>query len=160
MSLDEQRLLAVVEAAWQEKLEFVLIGNVAAVLQDVPVMTEDIDLFVRETPLNLKKIKALAARLGGVLSQPYEPVSTMLRVTTPTLTVDLVFALSSRRKFESVRARALRLKLGNRRVLVASLEDVIAAKEAADRPKDRATLGILKQTLEVKKKLAEELGKE
>jgi hypothetical protein len=35
--------------------------------------------------------------------------------------------------------------------LVASLEDVIAAKEAAARPKDKAVLPILKDTLRCRK---------
>jgi predicted nucleotidyltransferase len=156
MSFDEQRLLEIVAAATQAKLEFIVIGNVAAVLQDVPVMTHDIDLFVRDTPLNHKKIKSLAKQLAGALGQPYDPVSNMVRLTTPTMTVDFVFALSSRRKFESVRSRAVRVKLGRREILVAALEDVIAAKEAAGRPKDKATLDLLKQTLQVKKRMHEE----
>lgn len=39
-------------------------------------------------------------------------------------------------------------------VLVAALADVIASKEAADRPKDRAQLRILRDTLKVKGALA------
>lgn len=40
-------------------------------------------------------------------------------------------------------------------IWVASLEDIIAAKEAANRPKDRATLPLLKEALEVQKAVAQ-----
>jgi hypothetical protein len=60
--------------------------------------------------------------------------------------IDFVHALSSRKSFASIRSRAVRVRVGNKMVWVASLDDVIAAKEAAGRPKDKATLEILRQT--------------
>lgn len=159
MSFDEKTIEAIATAADQAHLEFILVGNAAAALHDAPVTTQDVDLFVRETPRNRAKIRQFAEILGGVLSQPYEPLSRMMRIETPLVKVDLVFALSSRRKFESVRLRALKIKLGSRELKVASLEDIIAAKEAANRPKDRATLHVLKNTLRIKCALKEEMGK-
>ena len=156
MSVDEDLLVSIVKAAAQVNLEFILIGNTAAALQAVPVMTEDFDLFVRYTPRNLEKIKAFGNLLGGSVSQPYDPLSRMMRLVTEQVSVDFVFGLSSRSKFEAVRSRALRIKLGRHEIKVASLEDIIAAKEAANRPKDRATLHILKNTLRVKCTLKEE----
>jgi len=60
-----------------------LIGNVAAILQDVPVLTQGIDLFVRDTPDNRQKIRAFAEQFGEAVWQPHE-LSNMLRVATPT----------------------------------------------------------------------------
>ncbi len=39
-------------------------------------------------------------------------------------------------------------------LLVASLEDVLASKRAADRPRDRAVLPVLEETLEAKQRQA------
>jgi hypothetical protein len=64
--------------------------------------------------------------------------------------IDFVRALSSGKSFASIRSRAVKVRVGNRMVWVASLEDVIAAKEAAARPKDKATLAILKETQSVR----------
>ena len=50
--------------------------------------------------------------------------------------------------------RELRQFAGEK-LIVASLEDVIRSKEAADRNKDRAVLPVLRDTLAVKKKLLE-----
>ena len=55
MSPDEALLERVVAALKKVKLEAILVGNVAAVLQGVPVMTQDIDFFVRDTEVNRKK---------------------------------------------------------------------------------------------------------
>jgi len=159
MSFDEKMIEAIAAAAARAHLEFILIGNAAAALHDVPVITQDVDLFVRYTPRNLEKIKAFGEFLGGSVSQPYDPLSRMMRLVTDQVSVDFVFGLSSRRKFESVRSRALRIKLGRHEIKVASLEDIIAAKEAANRPKDRATLHVLKNTLRVKCALKEEQAK-
>ncbi|MDZ7301118.1 MAG: hypothetical protein ONB44_03120 [candidate division KSB1 bacterium] len=64
--------------------------------------------------------------------------------------MDFVFSVSSGKSFESIRSRATKIRIGRRMVWVASLEDVIAAKEAAGRPKDKAALPILKAALRVK----------
>ena len=153
MSVEEKLLANIAGVAARVRLEFILIGNAAASVLGAPIVTEDIDLFVRHTPRNLQKIKAFAELLGGAVYGPFAPVSRMQRVTTPEVSVDFIFELSSRKKFESVRSRASRVKFGGREVLVASLTDVIVAKEAAGRPKDRATLHVLKNTLRTKQEM-------
>jgi hypothetical protein len=55
MSPDETVLEIIVAALKDVKLEAILVGNVASVLQGVPVMTHDIDFFVRDTELNRKR---------------------------------------------------------------------------------------------------------
>lgn len=158
MSVDDSVLATIAEAAARVKLEFVLVGNAAAALQDAPVMTQDFDLFVRYTPRNLEKIRAFAQTLNADILQPYDPVSRMMRLLArkTEIPVDFVFDLSSRAKFESVRSRSTKIAIGKHAVRVASLEDIIAAKEAANRPKDRATLPILKATLRTRKAMERE----
>jgi hypothetical protein len=48
--------------------EAVLIGNAAAALQGAPVTTMDFDFVFRKTPANLRKLKRLAASLGGAIN--------------------------------------------------------------------------------------------
>ena len=142
---------AIVRAARAVGLQVVLIGNAAAALQGAPVTTRDIDFFLRDTPENRRKVDELARRLGGlVVTRPGEPLSTMLRLVGGPVEIDFVFALSSGAKFESVRARSVAVRMASATVRVASLEDIIAAKRAAGRPKDLAALPILEQTLRVR----------
>ena len=55
--------------------------------------------------------------------------------------------------FSSIRSRAQLVAVGDENLAVAALADVIRSKEAANRPKDRAVLPILRDTLAVKERL-------
>jgi hypothetical protein len=61
-------------------LDAIVIGNAAAALHGVPITTQDIDLFVRDTPRNAGNIDQLLHELGSqvIASQPVEPVSRMI----------------------------------------------------------------------------------
>jgi predicted nucleotidyltransferase len=155
MSIPDGFLGELAEAIAKAGLQVVFIGNSAALLHGIPVSTQDVDLFVRDYPLLQKKLEKFAADFAVILTRPYEPSSKMIRASGREIDVDFVFGLSSRKSFESIRSRAEKVRLGRRLVWVASLEDVIAAKEAANRPKDQATLPILKQALEVRKTMAQ-----
>ncbi len=159
MSFDDGFLAELAEALAKAGLQVVIIGNSAALLHRIPVSTQDVDLFVRDHPLLQKKLEKFAADFGVILTRPYEPSSKMIRASGRAIDVDFVFGLSSRKSFESIRSRAEKVRLGRRMVWVASLEDIIAAKEAAGRPKDKATLPILKQALEVHKAAEKEKRK-
>jgi hypothetical protein len=150
MSSDEAFVIQVLAGLAAVHLEAVIVGNVAAVLQGAPVTTADIDLLVRDTPTNRKKIAALGETLGGK-PRRISPLTDGLRIDLAAGTVDLLFdQLPGQLSFQSLRSRAVHLPLGRQTALVAALADVIASKEAADRPKDRAQLPILRDTLKVK----------
>jgi predicted nucleotidyltransferase len=145
MSFDGSFLEELLEALSTAGLEVVLIGNAAAILHGVPLLTQGVDLMVRDHPRLEEKLKQFARAFGVRLTRPYEPTSQVIRATGRPVMIDFVRALSSRKSFASIRSRAVRVRVGNKMVWVASLDDVIAAKEAAGRPKDKATLEILRQ---------------
>ena len=58
----------------ENRLEAILIGNMAAALHGAPVSTIDIDLFFRKTPANMQKLKRVAEALEAVILRPYYPV--------------------------------------------------------------------------------------
>jgi len=151
MSHDEALLEKVIEALRRVRLEAIVVGNVAAVLQGVPVMTQDIDLFVRDTKLNREKIKSFAKELGLSLYKRDEAISEVITAENPEVIVDFIFRLSPDQKFESVRSRAKRIKIGRHYCLVADLEDILKSKKTANRPKDKAVLRLIEDTLKVKK---------
>ena len=151
MSFDESFLSELAEALAAANVQAVFVGNAAAVLRGIPVMTQDVDLMIREHPKLEEKLQKFSKLFGVTLSRPYEPTSRMIRSAGRAIGVDFIFALSSRKSFESIRSRATKIRVGNRMIWVASLEDVIAAKTAANRPKDKATLPILKEALRIKK---------
>lgn len=155
MSSDEVFVEEVLSALAECGLEAVVVGSVAALLQGAPITTEDMDILVRDTPRNREKLRSVEERLGHRAVQ-LTPLSRTLRIPTPRAHVDVLFdELSGHLRFESLRARGLRVPLGKVVAVVASLEDVIASKEAAGRPKDLAQLPILRDTLNVRRALGE-----
>jgi hypothetical protein len=136
------------------KLEAILVGNAAAALQGAPVTTLDFDFMFRKTPVGLRKLKAFARELDATILRPYYPASDMFRVVNDDLglQVDFLVVLHGVRSFESLRRGATPLVLGRSTLLVASLNDIIKSKRAANRPKDRAVLDVLQATLDEKTK--------
>ncbi|NOY65719.1 MAG: hypothetical protein GXO97_10060 [Nitrospirae bacterium] len=153
MSPDEILLEKVVETLRKIKLEAILIGNVASVLQGVPVMTQDFDFFVRDTALNRKKIGNFANELELTIYKRDDALTDVVTAEGKDLIVDFVFKLAPDQKFESVRSRARKIKIGKRYCLVADLEDILKSKKFANRPKDRAVIELIENTLRIKKVL-------
>lgn len=159
MSFDEGFLTELAEALARAKLQVIFIGNAAAILHGVPVMTQDVDLMVRQHPQLQKKLQKFADIFQVSLIQPHEPFSKIIRAVGRPVSIDFVLKLFSGKSFESVRSRAMKVRLGQRMVSVAGLEDIIAAKEATGREKDKATLPALKNALRVKKAMRLERSK-
>jgi hypothetical protein len=153
--VNARRLLeALAEAFGEARLEVVLIGSAAAALEGAPVTTEDFDFMWRPTRANHAKLRAAARMLRATLSQPEYPVSKFYRLCNVDegLQVDMMAVVDGVRSFESLRSRAAKISFDSGELLVASLSDVIKSKRAADRPKDRAALPVLEETLHLKEK--------
>lgn len=134
----------------RHRLEAVLIGNAAAALQGAPVTTIDIDFLFRKTPVNLKKLKAMAKELDATLLRPYYPASGLFRIfrDADALQIDFMSVIDGVRSFDGMHRRATPVRLGNAEIRVAALADIIRSKRAAGRPQDTAVLGVLEKTLE------------
>ena len=145
-------LNSVVTALAEVRLEAILIGNAAAAIQGAPVTTVDFDFMFRATPGNLAKLKKFAHRLEALILRPYYPVSALYRVMNDDrgLQVDFMPVIHGVKSFNSLRRRAEKIDLGGHRLWVAHLSDIIASKRAANRPRDKAVLGILEKTLREK----------
>jgi predicted nucleotidyltransferase len=158
MSSDEAFLEQLLRALREAGLEAIVVGSVAAVLQGAPIMTQDVDLLIRDTRRNRDKLARFCSELGECqLVQP-SPTSRTLSTVGTAVQVDLLFdeLPSTHARFESLRSRSVRVPIGQQVAVVASLEDVIESKAAADRDKDRAQLPVLRNTLRVKRKLEED----
>lgn len=136
-------------ALHEAKLEAILIGNGAAALQGAPVTTVDLDFYYRATPVNQKKLQVIADFLGVKLTQPFPTLSSMYRLDfgLDDFYVDFLSDAGGIRSLASLRSRATPVAIEGKKLLVASLEDVILSKKAAGRPKDKAVMDILEKTL-------------
>lgn len=138
----------------EHRLETVMVGNAAAALHGAPVTTLDIDFMFRKTPLNLKKLKAVAHSLRAVILKPYYPVSDLFRIINDEqgLQLDFMSRLHGIRSFEGLRSRATPVMFGEHEMKIASLADIIKSKRATGRDRDLAVLQILEKTLDEQEK--------
>jgi hypothetical protein len=151
MSSDESFLREVILALDRVGLEALVVGTVAAVLNGAPVMTQDLDLLIRDTPKNREKIGKLSAALQIAAPVEISELSRSLTLLGGALPIDILFdALPGGLTFEALRSRSSRVQIGDSAATVAALTDVIASKEAAGRPKDLAQLPILRETQRVR----------
>ncbi len=150
MSPDESFIVQILRALQTSGLEAIIVGNAAAAIQGAPVTTQDVDLLVRDTPVNRDKIVQFCAALG--LAKPIEvsPLTTAQTILGGPWPIDLLFdRLVGGLEFASVRSRSKSIPIGDVTATVASLADVIRSKEVANRTKDQAVLPILRDALRV-----------
>lgn len=134
-----------------------MVGNAAAALHGAPVTTIDIDFLFRDTRGNREKLKRLAAAAEAVIFRPVYPAAGLFRLQRDSdgLQLDFMTSMAGGRSFESIRSRATAVEFGAHTILVACLADIIASKTAANRPKDRAVMDVLKQTAKRQKENGE-----
>lgn len=140
----------------EQHVRYVLIGGLAAVLHGSPTVTADADICAERTADNLRRLsralQELHARIRSSAEPegaPFKPDAALLgRMTVVNLStdfgdLDLTFEPAAFSGYEEVAEHAVAVSVAGTVVAVAALDDVIRSKEAADRPKDRATLPVL-----------------
>ena len=141
-------------------VQFVLIGALAATLQGFPRNTRDADITPARDSDNLQRLaaalRALDARVYTELvpeGLPFDCSPQMLaraniwNLITKGGRLDLAFTPSGTRGYEDLASTAVRFELYGHNVLIASLEDIIRSKEAANRPQDRQDVVVMREML-------------
>ncbi len=140
-----------------EGVDFVVLGGFAAIIHGSPLPTEDIDVIPSLEDDNLERLARALKRLGAKIRTGDEAVSTnidaafirnmphMLNLETAFGDLDLVFTPAGKLAgYEGWLGRSRRAQLREDLiVVVADLDDIIASKRAANRPKDQRSLPYL-----------------
>ena len=152
--LDPERIIRTLAT---HRVQFVLIGALAARLYGFPRLTADADI----TPAADKKnLERLAAALNDLDAKVYtESVpeglpfdrsaaalgrASMWNLVTDAGRLDIAFAPSGTKGYADLAGDAEKFEAFGVRFLVASLDDIIRSKEAAGRPKDEEDVLILR----------------
>lgn len=128
-------------------VDFVVVGGIAATAHGSAAFTQDLDITYAPDEANLERLGQvlvdLGARLRGVTDDvPFVPDGRTLRRTrvltldSPDGRIDLLAQPDGAPIFAELRSRAERDVVAGVEVAYASLEDLIAMKKAAGRPKD------------------------
>lgn len=159
---DPDRILTALD---RHGVDYVLVGGVAARVHGAGRATADIDCVPATTQENLRRLADVLTELGARLRvagmSDEEARQLPLRLDAATLAafgsstwmtdagpLDLLVELrdpeGGRHPYVDLAARATSVSVGELTIRVASLEDIIASKEYAARPKDLEALPELK----------------
>jgi hypothetical protein len=161
----EFRVDRLLETLTTRGIDFVVVGGIAATLLGSARDTFDLDICPATDPTNLdrlgKVLVEIGARLRGVEeSAPFVPDGRSLAqmeiiaLDTDLGPLDVLAAPSASPGYEVLRRHAERKDLGHFAVLVASVDDLIAMKREAGRPKDLVVV----EELEAVRRLRRRLG--
>lgn len=137
-------------------VDYVLIGGLAATLHGSSALTNDADICPDPSPANRERLAAalreMKARVRTDAAPDGVPVTAdaeflrrmqLVNLTTRYGDFDIAFQPAGSDGYDDLAERAINVAIDGTTVRVASLADIIRSKEAADRPKDRATLPVL-----------------
>jgi hypothetical protein len=141
----------------EEEVEFVVLGGFAAIVRGSSLPTKDIDVIPSRDRSNLDRLGRALTRMNAMIRISGDPVPTkidgaflanmpnMLNLVTDFGEMDLTFSpAGSAGDFEGWKKGAtLEVIDDGLTVLVASLDDIIDSKRAANRPKDQMALPYL-----------------
>jgi len=154
---EPERILAILSA---HEVAFVLIGGFAAITHGSPFLTEDIDVTPERGVANLDRLSAALHALGARIRTrgvddglPFDHDGTSLasagtwNLTTRYGDLDISFVPSGTKGYADLARGARETSIAGVTVHIASLEDIVRSKQAADRAKDRRVLPTLRELL-------------
>ncbi len=138
-SYEQGERLAEVFNRWQ--VEYLFIGKSGAIFYGYPETTQDADIFPNKSPESGAKLIGALRELGYELTPEIEgdliAGKDFVQLRNGPFDLDLVFAPDGIETFAEAKSRAVII---DHRFPIASLDDIIASKRAANRRKDRESL--------------------
>ncbi|MFH2001577.1 MAG: hypothetical protein ABIK28_17975 [Planctomycetota bacterium] len=152
----------VLQVLRKNKVEFIVVGGICAVLHGAPVSTFDIDIVHSQHPSNIDKLlvalKDLDARYREHEPKKLFPSAENLAkkghhlLMTKAGPLDILGRVTKERGYEDLIKHSSEFIISEEvRIQVLDLEMLITLKEETGYEKDRAVLPLLRDTLEEKK---------
>jgi hypothetical protein len=128
-----------------EKIEFLLIGMSAAIVQGVPGSTIDIDLWINLPERQYMRPVRIALAQGATMLR-----NTVVELSDETL-VNFVYSVTGLGSFAREHGKATRLPFNGLTIAVLPLEGIRKSKLAIGRPKDLVHVLQIENTLKLKR---------
>ena len=148
--LDAELILA---ALAEHSVDYVIVGGLAVQTHGHVRTTVDIDVYPRPEPGNLRRLADALNELGArTLNEGSEgvaidaamlPRATLWQFASRHGAIDVLHDAPGAPPYDELRGRALEIELGELRLAVAGLDDLISMKRASGRPVDLEDLAAL-----------------
>ena len=159
-------LSEVLDGLLKARVDFILVGGLAAVIQGAPVTTMDVDIVHNQSPENiarllafLKSIEAVQRRLDDKLIEPKKRDLSgkgHVLLTTRIGPLDVLAVIEGGRSYEDLLGHTVEIDFRGHTLRVLDLKTLIELKKTSTDPKDKQRLPVLKETL---KQLKEKYGR-
>jgi hypothetical protein len=147
------RVAQLLEILQHHKVEFILVGGIAAVLQGAPLMTFDVDIVPFRSPANIERLlgalEATGARCRGnpeirlTLEHLSSPGRQLLVTTFGPL--DVIGAIHGEFDYANLLPHTNRLQLRGSTILVLKGEMLLWLKELSSDPADQSRAAVLRR---------------
>lgn len=152
-----ERILAVLV---EHDVQFVLIGGMGAVAHGSPLPTRDVDITPEASRSNLDRLADALRALDARVRHPDIPeglpfscdatslaAAIFWNLSTPHGDLDISFTPAGTTGYASLSGAAEPFAFRGVRIQLASLDDIVRSKAAANRDKDRRALPVLRELL-------------
>lgn len=151
-------LTTLLERLLESRVEFVLVGGLAAVVQGAPLTTFDVNVVHRRTEENVDRLlvflTSIGARYRNRSGPPLPPKRSALLGLGHSLfmtdlgPLDALGAIEGGADYDQLLPESLPVPIGGRTVHVLSLAKIVALKRASSDPKDKLRLPVLEAVLQ------------
>jgi hypothetical protein len=137
------------------KVEFIMVGGFASVLHGVSRMTQDLDIWIRDSKENRIKLRKAISEYGLGDFKQFETMRFVAGWTTiflsPGLELDIMTELKAfpQEKFDACLNIAYKAELHGILVPFLHINDLITEKKACSRPKDLFDIEVLEKILKL-----------
>jgi hypothetical protein len=128
----------------KHKVPFMVVGLSAATLQGAPVVTQDVDLWFKN--LGDQKMSLALQEVGAAYVPPSINNPPMLAGAGAEL-FDIVLRMDGLGTFSEEIGNCIKVPLGLYKLKVLGLNRILASKMAANCPKDKLTIPVLRDAL-------------
>jgi hypothetical protein len=159
--IPRSRSAAILQEFRDHRVDFIVVGGIAAVLEGVPVHTFDLDVVHSREPGNIGRLLAALESLEAAYRARPELRPDVSHLASPghqlLMTrfgpLDVLGMIGRSRTYDDLLPHTHELEVGEGlRVRVLNLETLIAVKEEVAGERDLAVLPIMRRTLEEKRR--------
>ncbi len=151
--------IEMLEVLTRHRVDFIVVGGVAAILEGTPISTFDLDIVHPRTPENNERLLAALRELNARYKDPagrvllpdssrLETLKTHL-LSTDLGPLDVLTIIGENLTYSDLLDNTNEHEIENFQVRALDLRTIIETKEYANRPKDQIALIYLRQTLQL-----------